>query len=130
MKYLIPLVILCVLQSCAKNSEEDLIVDNPTVIDSTQTPVGTLKSFSNDIRPILDQYCISCHSNNNPSGSVSLETYNKVKINVVALNSESSLLYGVISHTFGYAMPPGGSKIPQNNIETIKNWIDEGALDN
>ena len=82
------------------------------------------------MQPVLEKYCVSCHNGKGASGSVNLETYNKVKRNIVAKNSESSLLYGVISHTFGYSMPPNGNKIPQKDIDIIKNWIDEGALDN
>ena len=123
-----PLIFLCLLQSCAKNSEEDLIVDTPLTADTSQTE--NFKSFASDVQPILNKHCVSCHNTQNPSGSVNLETYNKVKIIVVPKNSESSLLYGVISHTAGYPMPPSGSKIPQQEIDIIKDWIDEGALDN
>ena len=34
-------------------------------------------TFESDIKPIIDQYCISCHHSGNPSGNLDLSNYSK-----------------------------------------------------
>lgn len=123
MKY--PLIILSSLyfMSCAQNYEEDLIIDTGTE-DSTEQV-----SYSSDITPILESRCTSCHNNISSNGGVNLASYATTINTVVPNDSEQSILYGVVAHTFGSPMPQG-DKLPDNQIEVIKIWIDEGALDN
>ena len=43
----------------------------------------------------------------------------------------SGKLYGALSWSNGFmAMPQGGSKLPDCNINKIKSWIDAGAANN
>ena len=70
--------------------------------------------------------CLGCHSGGAPSGNISLEGYNNVRI--VALNGK---LYGVVSHSAGFSpMPQGGNKMSSCNINKIKAWVDAGANNN
>lgn len=83
-------------------------------------------SFMMDIVPILDTYCVGCHSGNVPSGGISLDNHAGVK--VVADNGK---LFGAINWNEGFVpMPQGGEKLPDCSIDKIKSWIDAGALDN
>jgi hypothetical protein len=51
---------------------------------------------------------------------------------VVPGNSAGSLLVKKLSATppFGVRMPDGGNPVPDSLVQKIKDWIDQGALDN
>ena len=97
-------------------------------------------SFTNDVQPIFDQYCTSCHPN---SGNLDLTPGNSyaqlVNINasaysakrVIPGDAENSVLYKKIdgSGTFGSNMPLGGN-LSAGQISIIKKWIEEGAQNN
>lgn len=86
----------------------------------------TSVSFMRDVQPILNSYCVSCHTAGAPSGGVVLSTYNGVK--TVADNGK---LLGSIFHLPGYsAMPPSGIKLDECKLNTIKAWVDKGAPNN
>ena len=107
----------------------------------------TTVSFQKDIqKPILNGICAKCHSGSDASGDMDLSEgfsycniYNKKSsgyspdIRVVPGNSEASVLYGKIINTgeWGGKMPPAGAgSLSDTEINNIKTWIDEGAIDN
>ena len=122
--------------SCSKQNAEDLKkveTENP-VTDTTNNqeedtvvqedePVNV--SYTNDVKPILERECVSCHS---PSGNVSyipLHTYENV------VSFVPNPLLGTIKHEPGFSkMPLGREKLPQEEIDLIEVWINEGALNN
>lgn len=82
-------------------------------------------SFANQVNPLLNQYCINCHSAGNNTG-VDLDSYAGV---LVSANSGS--LFGSINHDTGFdAMPQGSPKWNICDISIVKNWIAEGAQNN
>ncbi len=95
----------------------DLRCDESTECDLTQV------SYSGTVQPILQQYCMGCHSAVLPSGGVSFGSHSGVQ--QVALNGR---LVGVITHAAGYpAMPQGGGKLSACNIDRIRTWVERGA---
>lgn len=107
-------------------------------------------SFSDDVLPILDRYCISCHSGTGEGAVRSeylLTDYENVMKGtkfgpVVAPGSRlSSSLYLVIAGKTApeIRMPPHneeslaagrGEMLSADAIETIGLWIDQGAKNN
>ena len=103
-------------------------------------------SFENDIQPIFDANCTVCHStalsqyngyldlseNNSYTDLVGVISngYDPV-IRVVSGDYENSVLWGKINESddFGATMPLGGV-LSATEIEIIKVWIVEGALEN
>lgn len=82
-------------------------------------------TFSGAVKPIIDDNCIGCHSGADPQGGVSLTTYEEIEAYAL-----SGALYGVINHEEGYApMPYGLAKLSDCNINQVKQWIDNGAMD-
>ncbi len=78
--------------------------------------------FTKYIKPIIIMECTqSCHGATNPSGGVSLVTYDDIKAKATniknRINSASS------------PMPQAG-KMPQTRIDSIECWINNGALNN
>ena len=107
-------------------------------------------SYSADVEPILTESCLSCH-NRAGEGSVtsgySVATYDDVlegtNLGTVVIpgSSESSNLYRVIAMKTAkeIRMPPHhdvslaegrGVPLSDEQIKTIKDWIDQGAKDN
>ncbi len=83
-------------------------------------------SFTTNIKPILQNFCFSCHGNGLSQNAVNFDTYAGVK--AVADNGK---LVGTISHASGFvAMPQSGPKLSECNIDKIKSWVTSGALNN
>jgi hypothetical protein len=86
----------------------------------------TLFKFTNDIKPILANNCIGCHSGAAPPLGINLTTYDGVR--QVAL---SGRLLGAITHSPGYQpMPQNANKLSDCKIIQIKKWITAGAPNN
>lgn len=99
---------------CTSDSTEDLI-DNTPVVNVTYT--GNVKS-------IIDNNCIMCHTNPPENGApMPLLTYENVKQAV----QERGLL-DRISRAQGAdgMMPFGGQRLPQNVIDILVQWNEEG----
>ncbi len=85
--------------------------------------------FAKDVLPILRQNCVSCHGPAQQSSGMRLDRKSVVisRRGVVPGSSDNSLLFHRISgNAYGLQMPPTGP-LRQQQIDTIKAWIDEGA---
>ncbi len=95
-------------------------------------------SFGGEVQPIFDAHCGGCHPPNggldlSPAGSyvnlvsVMSSTYGQMRVQPGDPNN--SVLYGKASGDFADgAMPP--ADLDPSQVETIRLWIQEGALDN
>lgn len=95
---------------------------------------GTTVSYKEDLMPIFEKSCIRCHGGaNGIEGELDQRTYAGLMKGgesgavVVPGNSAGSLLYELID---AGKMPRRASRLPQEQIDLIARWIDEGALDN
>ncbi|HCB02625.1 MAG TPA: hypothetical protein DEP19_09610 [Anaerolineae bacterium] len=90
-------------------------------------------SFKNDVQPILERRCTKCHGGEFPSESLNLESYESLMVGsqngevVIAGDSSNSLLFEQIESG---EMPKRGSDLTAEQIELIRQWINEGALNN
>jgi uncharacterized membrane protein len=100
---------------------------------SQQNNTGKTVSFSTDVAPILNQRCIGCHGDGQPSAGLDLSTYEGVmagargKAIVVAGNPSKSLL---VTKVRSGKMPKNGAKLTPEQISLINDWVSQGALDN
>lgn len=93
---------------------------NCTVCDTTSF------KFSADIQPIMNTWCIGCHSSGNAGGGYDLSNYAGV-VNSISNNK----LSGSIKHSAGYqAMPQNGSQLSGCQISKIQSWINAGYPNN
>lgn len=105
-----------VLYSCANDSEEDLI---------DQMPMPQLITYNDNIKAIIDNNCINCHSDPPVNGApYSLMDYNAVKNNVASIINRISLQQGQ-----GGLMPLGGARLPQNIIDEVVQWQTDGLFE-
>lgn len=98
-------------------------------------------SFSADVQPILDQYCIECHVPGGPgyeasgfdmSSYVSLMKGGKYGQFVVPGDPFSSNLIILVegrAHP-SIRMPHGREQVSEREIEVLKAWVQQGAKNN
>jgi uncharacterized membrane protein len=112
--------------------------------DTAQLPPASTKTgvtFATDIKPILDQSCVKCHSGEKPKAHLKLDTLEGVlkgskdgKV-VLAGDSAKSPLVQSIAHVTSDKdawMPPLHNKanigpLTPEQIGLIRAWIDQGA---
>ncbi|MCZ7400756.1 MAG: hypothetical protein O8C61_00875 [Candidatus Methanoperedens sp.] len=118
----------------ALTSTQVTAIANALVVTSTATPTPTTTpasgsvSYSATIQPILNTYCNACH----PTSGVSFSSYTNTKSTVVAGNATGSRLYRSLTGSNGVTkMPPStSSQLTTTQITSIRNWINQGALNN
>lgn len=96
-------------------------------------------SFSEEIAPILEKYCLSCHGGVGEDGqrvvevSLDLTTWDGVMAGseygsvVEPGDPAKSILVEMIEDG---TMPEEGDPVPPADLEKIRSWIAEGALNN
>lgn len=80
-------------------------------------------SFSRQVAPILSNRCGNCHIRR-ASGGVRFQRFAQLESQIEIGDAESSNLFDVVSSG---QMPPGNNKIPGQELEVIRKWIDQGA---
>ena len=98
-------------------------------------------SYQKDVIPLIKDHCVACHSvggEGYTKSGLDLASYNglmrgtKLGPVIVQGDSVSSTLVRLIEHKAdpSIAMPYHESKLPEDHIEIIKTWIDQGAKNN
>ena len=87
----------------------------PSDCDSTQF------KYSTAIKPLIDKYCIGCHSYPNASASVELSSHAGV-----AASAAGGVLLNSLKHTTNW-MPKGGNKLSDCEIRQFEKWINAGT---
>ena len=102
----------------------------PTPVPTpTPAPTPVPVSYAAVIQPIFNQYCNSCHGAA-AMGGLNTTSYSNLMSRpvVVAGNATGSKLYQRLVGN-GALMPPG-SPLPAATIQSVANWINQGALNN
>jgi hypothetical protein len=83
-------------------------------------------TFSGRIRPLVQNWCVSCHNASVSGGGYDFSSYSGI---TVAIKVGSFL--GSIQHAPGYSpMPQNGSSLSNCDINAIEKWIKVGYPDN
>ena len=105
--------------NACKHDPVQVVKDNPPVVDP---PIDTLACDSSNVtyptivQPILEAYCISCHSGPSPEGALDFDDYNDV-----AFIAQSGQLLGALKHMDGFEpMPPNQDKLSTCEIALIE----------
>tara|TARA_R110002049_G_scaffold268119_1_gene444619 strand:- start:1243 stop:1605 length:363 start_codon:yes stop_codon:yes gene_type:complete len=84
-------------------------------------------NYNDNIKNIIDNNCIVCHNNPPENGApMPLTTYNNVKDAI----ENRGLINRISSTDTGFSMPFGGPRLPQNLIDLVIQWEEEGLLEN
>ena len=99
--------------------------------------------YLEDIQPIFNNNCISCHSGTYGSGALELDSFERLIEGdsnngpvVLPFNADSSLLYRVLlrdsvivpNEPICCRMPKNADPLPIDQRTAIYDWINEGAL--
>ena len=116
--HLIYLLVISAFYSCSYVSVDDLTED--IIIEDFVT-------YDANVKSIIDSNCIFCHSNPPVNGApISLTTFNEVKAAV----QNNNLIGRISTNDLGSVMPAGGQRLPQNLIDLVVQWQEEGLLEN
>ena len=92
-------------------------------------------SFENDVRPVLNRYCVGCHTQEDPEGGYVMETYQQLMKGgehgtaITPGVTDSSRLLLMLQAKLQPSMPPEGEPRPtESEIETLVKWIEQGAV--
>ena len=109
------------------NTDEAMAAEEATVEDTAMDESAAAEvSFSADIWPIIEEYALDAHGG---KGGVFLESYDDIMNYVTAGDSENSILYKALIGDGVDQMPPDGP-LPDEMIQTVYDWIAQGAMDN
>jgi hypothetical protein len=97
----------------------------------------TAPTYDDDIKPLIQRRCLPCHSASEMRASLNLETFGGVIKGggsgdvVKPGRPTASMLYKVIVREEGVPqMPLGGPKLPDADIQKVREWIQGGLLEN
>ena len=117
------------LRSSIASAVVSLVV--AVAIGRAQSPAKV--DFRRDVQTLLKDHCVSCHGSTQQSNGLRLDRRRDVMRDGTAQavvhpgDSAGSRLYQrVTGNRLGTQMPPAGPLTPEQ-LDTIKNWIDQGA---
>ena len=91
-------------------------------------------NFERDVAPVLAKYCVGCHNGTDQAGELSLESYADLqkggKKGAVMLpgRADASLMVRALTGEVEPPMPPPDNPRPSDQeIKTLRDWIDGGA---
>ncbi|WP_397571242.1 c-type cytochrome domain-containing protein [Schlesneria sp. T3-172] len=94
-------------------------------------------TFDQHILPIFREKCGSCHNTNDKKGDLVLDNYGLAmqggasgEVIHTDGDASQSQLYLVVAHLSEPKMPPQQPKLPDEQLELIRKWIEGGALEN
>ncbi len=113
--------------------------DAATVEDTASMWAHQAVSYANDVQPILNEYCLSCHGGPGEGGDIVIElgydmsTYEGLMAGsdygpvIEPGDPDNSLFLEMIING---DMPEDGDPVPAEQIEILRTWIAEGAQNN
>jgi mono/diheme cytochrome c family protein len=96
---------------------------------------ATKVTYVDHVQPIFRQHCFACHGPDQKKNDLALNTYAAAIAGgasgevLLAGDTVSSHLWLLVNHELEPAMPPGGAKLPQAELDVIKAWIEGGLLE-
>ena len=114
----VALAMVVCISAC--NYQKDEVVFPPVVACDS---VGV--SFSQEVKPIIDMQCLSCHSISAAQGSVVLEQYSDY-----APYTTSGRLVRAIDYSNPQILMPPSGKLAACDISKIRSWVSAGAPNN
>lgn len=88
-----------------------------------------------DVRPVLRKHCTACHNPDRPRGELDLSTLASLTTGgvsgpaAVPGKPDASPLYTLAAHLDDPKMPPNKPKLPQRELDVIRDWIAGGMVE-
>jgi hypothetical protein len=107
--FLLGSAVLLGVGSCKKDKVSTDCVSNTTI------------KFSTQIKPMIDNYCISCHGTGGTSPDLTSHA---------AISSNSNLILNSLTGTGVQLMPQGGPALNDTLISQFSCWVSQGKQNN
>ncbi len=120
---LVTLLGAAILTACKTSKKQtEIKKTEPAKVEAALDCSGTDFSYEKDIKPIMEQYCNSCHGYNGADG---LNLMDRNDVEKIAKNGE---LLGTIKWKRGYPKMPAGAtqQLDKATIDKIECWISNG----
>ena len=107
--------------------------------DTAESPSPTeaanrVVDFERDVRPILQERCITCHGTSIQTNGLRLDDRDSAlrggysgRAILPHQSAESPLIHRVASGREGFRMPPVGPGLTRHEVGVLRAWIDQGA---
>lgn len=131
MLFSISRVLLCV--GCAMSV---LAVEQAPAQEAKPVEAAPKITYDEHIRPIFREHCFSCHNQDKAKSDLVVDNYAALMRGgasgqvVAAGNADGSRLYLLVAHKDTPEMPPSQDKLAMAKLDTIRKWIEGGALEN
>ena len=86
--------------------------------------------FAHDVAPILKARCVRCHGNGKSEGELSIDSRERLLQAETIIPGDpdaSELIVRVTSNDADLRMPPEGERLSDEEIATLRSWINEDA---
>ena len=90
-------------------------------------------TFADDIKPILQKYCLKCHGNDDQNADLNLQNYATLlqggsagEVVKAGQSGTSVLMQAITNEDDAARMPPDSPRLPEEVITLIGKWIDTG----
>ena len=125
-------VLLLAIVGNAADAADAVATDDPA---TAATPASDAVSFSRDVRPLLARRCYACHGPDEAAGSLDLTSFetatgltdSEAAAIVPGDADASELIERITSHEEGYAMPDGEERLSGDEVQLLRDWIDQGG---
>ncbi|WP_169974075.1 WD40 domain-containing protein [Tautonia rosea] len=93
-------------------------------------------TFTDNAAKIFQARCNTCHNADKASGGLNLTTYANMMEGggsgsvIEPGSADDSWLFLLVNHDETPTMPPNAPKIPEEEIDVLRKWIDAGAPEN
>jgi len=112
--------------------------DNPLTGESPSNVIFPAAgiSYGRHMQPLFDQTCalVGCHDDGQHQSALKLTNYGNLMFNslpvVIRSKPDESVLVWRVEGRVGQRMPPYGNPLNQNQINGIRTWVAEGAINN
>lgn len=116
-KYTAIALLSIVLYSCDSHTYEE--IQEEIIVEGDVT-------YNANVKSIIDDNCVSCHSDGNVASFRPLTTYNQVKAAV----ENGGLLQRIQMQDSEPGVMPQSGRMPQSKIDIILQWNQDGLLEN
>lgn len=103
---------------------------------STGVQADDKVTYDDHVAPIFRQRCSSCHSPTSKKADLDVTTYLNLMqggasdASIEPGDAAASYLFSLVNHDAEPFMPQNADKLPETEIELLREWIDGGALEN
>src|SRR3954454_17785085 len=113
-----------------------LIVLAPALALAADPPAAPKVTYQDNVLPIVRNACLNCHNPDKKKGGLDISSYSGAMAGsdsqkvIVPGDPDASVLFRCVMHIDEPKMPQKADKLPQKDLDLIKQWIAGGALEN